>query len=61
MAEQLNYMKAVLPRLEAASYVAKYSWFATRFRGDGWVPSEASLLEQGSSTLTELGRYYMSF
>ncbi|KAK7109980.1 uncharacterized protein [Littorina saxatilis] len=61
VSDQLNYMKAVLPRLEAASYVYRYSWFATRFRGDGWIPREASLLEQDSSTLTELGRYYMNF
>jgi hypothetical protein len=54
-------MKAVLPRLEAAPYVFSYSWFVSRWTGDGWIPREASLLEQGSSQLTELGRYYMSF
>lgn len=61
VAEQINYMRAVLPRLESASYVYRYAWFATRFHGDGWVPREASLLDQHSSTLTELGRYYMNF
>ena len=59
--KQLNYMKAVLPRLEAANYVAKYAWFTTRYKGDGWVMSSASLLDQHSSTLTRLGQYYNNF
>jgi len=59
--EQLAYMKAVLPRLEAADYVYRYAWFTSRFHGDGWIPQEASLLNQGSSSLTELGQYYVNF
>ena len=59
--QQLNYMKAVLPRLEAANYVAKYAWFTTRTKGDGWITSAASLLDQHSSTLTRLGQYYNNF
>ncbi|XP_076460594.1 uncharacterized protein LOC143293546 [Babylonia areolata] len=58
---QLTYMQAVLPRLEATHYVYRYSWFSTRIVPGRWVPQEASLLESNSSTLTELGQYYMDF
>ncbi|KAK7482016.1 hypothetical protein BaRGS_00026708, partial [Batillaria attramentaria] len=61
VAEQLAYMRALLPRLESAHYVAKYSWFASRFHGDGWAVSATSLLDQHSSTLTQLGHYYVNF
>lgn len=53
--KQLAYMKALLPRLEAAHFVHKYAWFASRItHGDGWVTSSTSLLHQHSNTLTTL-------
>jgi hypothetical protein len=58
---QLSYMKEVLPRLEAAPYVYRYSWFESRVSTTGWIGREVSLLEQNSSQLTELGRFYMNF
>ncbi|XP_070212828.1 uncharacterized protein [Littorina saxatilis] len=61
VADQLNYMKAVLPKLEETSYVYRYSWFATRVGDDGWVTGAVNLLELDSSNLTELGQYYMNF
>ncbi|KAK7485913.1 hypothetical protein BaRGS_00022908 [Batillaria attramentaria] len=61
VSDQLTFMKVFLPRLEAAPYVARYSWFATRVEAGRWIPQAASLLQQNSSTLTDLGRFYMSF
>ncbi|XP_046551146.1 alkali-sensitive linkage protein 1-like [Haliotis rubra] len=59
--DQLNYMKAILPRLEAASYVSRYAWFASRWAGDSFVTQASSLLDQSTSTLTSLGKYYNNF
>ena len=63
VARILNYMKGVLPRLEAAPFVFRYSWFVSRStRGaDSFVTSATSLLEPHSSTLTQLGRYYNNY
>nr|KAG5707667.1 hypothetical protein BaRGS_031049 [Batillaria attramentaria] len=35
---QMNYMKAILPRLEAAPFVVRYAWFITRWKGDWFIP-----------------------
>ena len=58
---QLKLMSEILPRLEASSYVFRYSWCASRIVTDGFVTTSGSLLEANSSTLTQLGRYYMTF
>lgn len=57
---QLQYMKAILPLLEATDYVEKYFWFTHRFNGT-WITSSTSLVEQNSNTLTELGQYYNDY
>jgi len=67
----LQYMKDILPLLEAADSVWKYSWFVSRFRTGntnttdlGWYLDKAnSLLEVSSEVpiLTPLGLYYNSF
>ena len=58
---QLAYMKAILPRLEAAHFVAKYSWYASRHRDNCFTTEEISLLHHDSSTLNTLGNYYNNF
>ena len=62
----LEYMKAILPYLESSDAIWRYSWFVQRWPvdggGDGWYLDKAiSLLEQDSSTLTELGAFYNNF
>ena len=57
----LNYMQRVLPLLEEAHYVYKYSWFVHRRTVDGYVRTETSLMEQDSPTLSALGQYYNDF
>jgi len=60
-----QYMKDVLPRLEAADFVDRYAWFASRFATQDWGPnwllsSENSLLVPHVSQKSGLGSYYMS-
>ena len=68
----LNYMKEILPMLEEADYVWKYSWFVHKWpfpeevgsESTGWYLSKVnSLLEVDSAqpVLTPLGRYYDEF
>ena len=67
-------MKTVLPMLEAAESVWKYSWFVSRFKSEEYVKINAdglqwyldkvnSLLEVDSEypILTPLGVYYDEF
>lgn len=58
----LQYMKGVLPLLEKADYVFRYSWFTHR-RGivSKYVTSATSLVKQDSSELTELGKFYNEY
>ncbi|KAL4230341.1 hypothetical protein ACF0H5_010724 [Mactra antiquata] len=59
---QLNYMKDVLPRLEAADFVFRYAWFtARRTETTTFTTSSASLLKPDMSALTPLGQYYNDF
>lgn len=58
---QLQFMKEILPRLEAAPYVFRYAWFVSRTSGDGFITSAASLLHQHSAQLTTLGHFYNNF
>ncbi|XP_046569908.1 alkali-sensitive linkage protein 1-like [Haliotis rubra] len=56
-----NYMKAIIPRLEAAPFVARYAWFQARItQGNNFIHKENALLEASSSKLTALGRLYNS-
>ena len=58
---QLAYMKDILPRLEAADYVYRYSWFVSRRTGNAYTTTHVSLLHQHSSSLTTIGQYYNDF
>ena len=60
------YMEKVVPMLEAADYVEKYAWFASRFPtqdyGAGWFLSEEnSLLKKNVAEKSSLGDLFMSF
>ena len=61
-ANHLRFMKAALPKLEAAPQVHRYSWF---FDEPGRVASLTSRVgddpETGPLQLTELGQYYDSY
>ena len=60
--DQLNFMKQILPLLEKAHYVDRYSWFIHRVTSEhGFVTKSASLLEPYNSDLTPLGHYYNNF
>jgi len=64
--DELNYMKEILPYLEASDHIYRYSWFVHRFThhgsGHGWFLDRAiSLMKNDRSELTELGRYYNDF
>ncbi|VDI27440.1 Hypothetical predicted protein [Mytilus galloprovincialis] len=58
---QLHFMKEILPKLEAATYVFRYSWFNSRRTGNAHTTKAVSLLHQHSPTLTTLGQYYNNF
>ncbi|KAL4223214.1 hypothetical protein ACF0H5_016686 [Mactra antiquata] len=59
---ELEYMRELLPRLEAAPFVFRYSWFVFRIRSNGsFVNEAASLFKPNTSELTPLGQYYNSF
>ncbi|KAK3589414.1 hypothetical protein CHS0354_020743 [Potamilus streckersoni] len=58
---QLQYMKEILPRLEAAHFVFRYSWYVHRKMTNGWTTTSTSLLHQHNSNLTTLGEYYNNF
>ena len=58
--------QAVLPYLESSEAIWRYSWFVHRWpvdgSGEGWYLDRViSLMEDQSSTLTQLGRYYNDF
>jgi hypothetical protein len=55
VAEELALMKALVPLLEAAPFVARYSWMSARDT-DGL----RNLVEADGSGLTELGQLYIS-
>lgn len=58
---QLQYMKEILPRLEAAHYVFRYSWFVSRNTENKFTTIAVSLLHQNSRNMTTLGRFYNDF
>ena len=60
-----NISQEIIPRLEAANYVYRYSWFITRyneknFTGSWYLDSVNGLLEKDSSELSAVGQLYNS-
>ena len=58
-------LQEIVPRLEAADYVYKYSWFITRYNeknatGDWYLDPVNKLLETDSSSLSQVGELYNS-
>ena len=58
-------LQEIVPRLEAADYVYKYSWFITRYNeknatGDWYLDPVNKLLEADSSSLSKVGELYNS-
>ena len=65
-------MQAIIPRLEAANYVYRYSWFITRYThnypptwdttttsdSDWYLDKVNALMKEGSSELTTVGLLY---
>jgi hypothetical protein len=49
--DQLQFMKAILPRLESASYVFRYSWFVSRNTENLFTTKAVSLLHQNSQEM----------
>ncbi|XP_052101548.1 uncharacterized protein LOC127735423 [Mytilus californianus] len=60
-ADQLQFMKQILPLLESADYVFRYSWFVSRNTENLFTTKAVSLLHQNSKKLTTLGKYYNDF
>ena len=60
----IAYVEDVLPRLEAAPFIWRYSWFITRYKfdetgeGSWWLDSRNSLLDYEESRLTGVGEAY---
>jgi len=60
----LRFLRAALPRLEAARHVHKYSWFQAAQRHTAMHPGAnpgCSLINANGSALSELGQFYNSF
>merc|ERR1712098_129983 len=63
-----NFAREIIPRLEAANYVVKYSWFITRYnteqyhvsqnRSEWYLDKVNALFEEGTWKLTTLGQIY---
>jgi len=61
--EIIDFVKEIIPRLEAADFVYRYSWFITRYNekdsdGDWYLDAKNGLLKDDSSEMTEVGRLY---
>ncbi|KAH3886727.1 uncharacterized protein LOC127865227 [Dreissena polymorpha] len=59
--KQLQYMQELLPQLEAAPFVYRYSWFKARVLVSGHVTTASTLLHSTTSALSAVGQYYMNF
>jgi len=57
-AEILTFMKEVLPRLDALSYVHRYAWFSAKTSSG---PLGNAALYDDAGNLTTLGKYYRDF
>lgn len=63
-ANHLRFMRAALPRLEAAAHVHRYAWFQTWQQHSPSHPGRnpgCSLLTPDGDALTELGRHYDAY
>ncbi|CAH1796085.1 unnamed protein product [Owenia fusiformis] len=59
---QLQFMKEILPKLEAAPWINRYAWYTWRLsHKDTYIKKGASLLHERASQLTKLGRYYDNY
>jgi len=69
--EVIDFVKEIIPRLEAADYVYRYSWFITRYNdkfmtrmngdNDEWYLDPVnSLFINGSTELSQVGKLYNS-
>jgi len=64
----INFMKDIIPRLEAADYVYRYSWFITRYNdksimgqdNEWFLDPINGLFINGTSQLSEVGKLYNS-
>ena len=64
--EVVEFIEEFLPRLEAADFIWRYSWFVTRYYdnevddlGSFWIDSQANtLLDFNEPKLTAVGRAY---
>jgi len=64
-ADVISMIEQLLPRLESADFIWRYSWWVTRYypdpsdeSGNFWVDPVNSLLEFDNATLTAVGRAY---
>ena len=56
LADEMKFMKEIIPRLEAAHFVFRYAWMSAR---QGSTTDNRGLLgPAGSATLTALGQLY---
>lgn len=65
VSNSIRALQEIVPRLEAADYVYKYSWFITRYNeknatGDWYLDPVNKLLETDSSSLSQVGELYNS-
>jgi len=63
--EIMDFVKEIIPRLEEADYIYRYSWFITRYNekdtdGDWYLDPKNGLLLDGGSELSEVGKLYNS-
>ena len=62
--EIIKYIEDFLPRLENADFIAKYSWFYSRFPenhnhdGSWWLDSNNNLFDPDGYELTKVGKAY---
>ena len=60
LADQLSFARALLPKLEAASFVARYAWMSARQSDPSDHRALLQTLANGTAVLTELGQLYNS-
>lgn len=59
LADQISFMKDIVPKLEAASYVARYAWMSARDPDNNGLRALVTS-KDGVVELTELGKLYNS-
>jgi len=64
--EIVDFAKEIIPRLEEADFVYRYSWFITRYNennyqdGEWYLDPKNALFEKNSNQLSEVGKLYNS-